>query len=313
EIGTPVFAIADGVVKKAGSYFPVYTDPLVQLRHYRPGYNGSCRAGGGCYVSNYMHLSDWTVAVGEHVVKGQLIGYTGASSSGFAHLHFEVRDAPSQDPYSAWSRDAIHPLRVLPYADTGTSTMKVGVDDVDSSDPMNPKVTVSVRMANTVELDLSRVEVRVYGKTADGALNWVGQPGETAVGHTPEGTGYHVYPAWFDVFDWNRQYTHKNSRKVRWSSFAQGGSNECPFWSDHPAAYDANVHLDRQDPSNPRAGYFNGIAVSPAPFNARSEAYVLSLRFEELIGVADAANLCVKARAVDVLGNATPWVEYHCH
>ena len=36
--GTPVFAIADGVVKIAGDHSS-YSDPLVQIRHYRPGYS----------------------------------------------------------------------------------------------------------------------------------------------------------------------------------------------------------------------------------------------------------------------------------
>jgi len=33
------------------------------------------------------------------------------------HLHFEIRDAPTDDPYNHWQRDAIHSLTVLPHAD----------------------------------------------------------------------------------------------------------------------------------------------------------------------------------------------------
>ena len=65
-----------------------------------------------------MHLSSAVVNVDDVVNKGDLIGYTGTSASGFAHLHFEIRDAPAFDPFSRWQRDAIHPLEVLPYQST---------------------------------------------------------------------------------------------------------------------------------------------------------------------------------------------------
>ncbi len=58
-IGTPLFAFADGIVQKAGPD-SAYTDPLIQLRHYRPGFN-SCTSGGGCYHTNYLHVSGSTV------------------------------------------------------------------------------------------------------------------------------------------------------------------------------------------------------------------------------------------------------------
>ena len=111
-IGTPFFAISDGRVEIAGEH-PSYSDPLVKLRHYRPG-NERCLPD-GCYYSLYLHVHDWLVSDGQTVSKGQLLGHTGASSSGFEHLHFEIRNAPGYDPYSAWSRDAIQPLRLLPY------------------------------------------------------------------------------------------------------------------------------------------------------------------------------------------------------
>ncbi len=100
-LGTPVYAFADGTVKKAGPD-PSYTDPLVQLRHDRPGDDS--------YHTNHLHMSDWTVAINDIVTKGDLIGYSGESASGFEHVHFEIRDAPPQDPTSNWSRDAVHPL-----------------------------------------------------------------------------------------------------------------------------------------------------------------------------------------------------------
>ena len=99
----------------AGNH-PSYSDPLVQLRHFRPG-ETSCDSV-GCYHSNYMHVSQALVAEDDVVSKGDLIGYTGASASLFEHLHFEIRNAPAFDTLSRWQRDAINPLGVLPYQDS---------------------------------------------------------------------------------------------------------------------------------------------------------------------------------------------------
>ncbi len=309
---TPVFAIADGVVKKAGND-AAYSDPLVQIRHYRPGHAGKCKAGEGCYVSNYQHLAQWTVAVGDSVSKGQLIGYTGQSSSGFPHLHFEIRDAPgTHDAYSAWQRDAIHPLQVLPYLDTGAAnfqlTMLAMLDD-----PLHPELTVSVSSPNHVELDLQRVEVEVYRRDGNG-WQLIAQPNTQAVGATPEGTGYDKETPWFDMVDWNRQYSYKNSSGYPWSSFRLGGVYESPYAAVLPVLYDPNVHLDQASPHNDRAGLFNGLTIAPQPFNTQSESYILTLTFHQLTGDAAAGNgnLCFKARVLDIWGQSTDWVSHLC-
>ena len=111
ECDTPVHASADGVIRLAGDY-SFYANRLVQIRHYKPGADGSCtNAAGektGCYYSNYMNLA--SVAVnpatgapyrnGDPVSAGDVIGYSGesgigasgvcnAGTGGFDHLHFE--------------------------------------------------------------------------------------------------------------------------------------------------------------------------------------------------------------------------------
>ena len=311
-VGTPVFAIADGMVTKAGLDL-AYTDALVQIRHYRPGYWRDCKAGGGCYVSQYLHLKSWTVAVGTIVTKGQFIGYTGLSVSGFAHLHFEIRNAPGpHDPLSAWQRDAIHPLQVLPYYDTGTANLRVTIDRVEVTVPLKPQVTVAVTLPNKAELDLQRVEVAVYQVRTDRTLRPVVQAGNTATGRTPEGTGYNVAPPWFDMGVWNRQYSYKDSVLYPWQSFQRGGVYQSPYWSGLPALYDANIHLDRQAPNNRSLGHFNGVTIAPARFHARSTHYKLAVTFHELTGVANPQTLCIKARAQDARGKTTAWVSYKC-
>lgn len=76
--GTPIVAAADGQVVGAG---------------WAGGYGRQVRiAHGAGMMSTYSHMSNYAVAPGTHVRRGQVIGYVG--SSGFStgpHLHFEVR------------------------------------------------------------------------------------------------------------------------------------------------------------------------------------------------------------------------------
>lgn len=79
RIGTPVYATANGVVEWAG-----YNDggfgKMVKLRHNFG------------FTTLYGHLSKSTVAVGDYVKQGELIGYSGNTGlSSAPHLHYEVR------------------------------------------------------------------------------------------------------------------------------------------------------------------------------------------------------------------------------
>lgn len=76
--GTPVKAPADGTVRSAG--WAGGYGQLVVLRH----------AGG--VETRYGHLSRLTVAAGESVRKGDLVGYVGSTGASTGpHLHFETR------------------------------------------------------------------------------------------------------------------------------------------------------------------------------------------------------------------------------
>lgn len=84
--GTPIYAVADGVVTEAqwdsGSGF------YVVIRH--------TMADGTQYSSSYLHQweSGVTVGVGQEVKAGQRIGAVGNSgNSTGAHLHLEIRDS----------------------------------------------------------------------------------------------------------------------------------------------------------------------------------------------------------------------------
>ncbi len=276
EIGTPIFAIADGIVKIAGNH-SAYSDALVQLRHYRPGYSSCYKV--GCYYSNYIHLQSWTVSANQSVSKGDLIGYTGESVSGFAHLHFEIRDSPSFDPYSAWQRDAIHPLHVLPYHDSSLPTITFDFVDL-------PMVQLTI---NTPRVDVTGLALVAY----DENYQLVIQPSSDA-------NGYNVNPPWFKMDEWNFQYSHKNSSKYSWNSFGAEGNNECPYHEEHGSSYNANVHLDHQDPSSSHVGLFNGVRIAPAIYNVATE-YSLTLTFNKLKEPAR----CIEAYVFLATGNTT--------
>lgn len=86
--GAPIYAIYDGVVKRA-SFYSGY-GRCVDIQHVSG------------YSSRYAHLSRFAVRVGSHVKKGQIIGYVGSSGvSTGAHLHLELaRNNQTMNPLS---------------------------------------------------------------------------------------------------------------------------------------------------------------------------------------------------------------------
>lgn len=147
-VGTPVHAIADGEVRIAGTHSS-YTNPLVQLKHQN-----------GAFYGNYMHLSSWSVSVGQQIKKGEVIGTSGTGDSDFAHLHLEVRAG------SLWRKSCVNPCRYLPYTDTAGLT--VHLTHVELADPAFPLVIALVESPRE-ELDLDRIEVATYN-AQDGQL-----------------------------------------------------------------------------------------------------------------------------------------------
>lgn len=181
-IGTPVLAIADGVVRLAGNY-PSYSDMLVQIRHYKPGSGPMTCAKRGCYYSNYMHLSSVAVSEGSSVHKGDIVGYTGTSESGFAHLHFEIRDN------GIYQMNCINPWKAMPYQDT----LNLGISFVsapDFSNPLSPEVEAEISSPSN-ELDFNRVEVNIFDITSGSEVVLASQS--------------------YDIEEWNLLYTPKSN------------------------------------------------------------------------------------------------------
>ena len=77
NVGTPVYATGDGVVRKAG-WEGLYGN-CIQIDH------------GFGYVTRYAHLSKIDVRVGQKVVRGETIGKVGTTGKSTGpHLHYEV-------------------------------------------------------------------------------------------------------------------------------------------------------------------------------------------------------------------------------
>ena len=281
--GTPIFAVTDGIVQSAGPHSS-YSDPMIRLRHYRPGFS-SCSAGGGCYNSLYLHISGWVVAEDDVISKGQLIGYTGASGlTGWEHLHFEIRNAPSWDSSSSWSRDAINVLAVLPYEEDNNTSIDFDSVTTEAEDTIKAAITL-----RSNRYDLQSVSMTLY----DEAMVAIPQ-----AGNQPNGLGYYVNPAFYDLELTNFQYSHKNSSNFPWSSFQESGDNKCPYHGEHGGSYDAAIHMDRPHPENFQQGMFNGVRVVTSKY-WHNDQYFLQLEFQALQGPA----ACVRAESVFASGD----------
>jgi len=81
SVGTPIIAASDGDVIYIGE-----PDP-------RERYGGGVFVGvshGEHFNSLYGHMTKVFVKEGESLKRGQLIGFSGASNNGYAHLHFGI-------------------------------------------------------------------------------------------------------------------------------------------------------------------------------------------------------------------------------
>ncbi len=294
--GTPIFAIDDATVMWAGEH-PRYDDRMIRLRH------GECTD--SCLHSEFQHISHAAVQQGQTVQQGDLIGWTGffgigkgahaSSSSACAgaegateFLHLEIRQGPESDPASVWARDAIHPLRVLPYPDDGARGMQVRITNVGTWDPLNPNVELSVT-SPPGELDVARVELRIIDLATGRTVRQQGD-GEHPLGYPVLGTTY-------DFEQYNRAWTHKNSSTSPWESY-----ETCPFAGEHGAHYSDRVHLYDRHPGDPRVGWFNGYAIFAKFMTPRSPSWMISTRYTHLAGTDDPDNLCVVAWAEDISG-----------
>lgn len=89
DLGMPVVAIADGVVKYVGNRAAEGFGNVVILEHPLPDVWAE-QLGTDKLYSRYLHLLDWSVAVGQTVSVGQQIARIGKSNTQWAHLHLDL-------------------------------------------------------------------------------------------------------------------------------------------------------------------------------------------------------------------------------
>jgi murein DD-endopeptidase MepM/ murein hydrolase activator NlpD len=95
--GTPVYAVANGVVEKTVQKYTGFGKYIV-IKHPNVPLVGGGR---DTLFSSYAHLSKIVVLNGDIIHKGDIIGYTGnTGSSASPHLHFQVDT--SSAPYHPW-------------------------------------------------------------------------------------------------------------------------------------------------------------------------------------------------------------------
>ena len=116
-VGTPIFAVADGVITLAR-----YNDPMLGadvLLMFRPTASmltylasvGNAATDGVLYA-HYAHLSAVFVETGQRVARGTMIGRTGTSGNAdqkYPHLHFEIRKSRFPGIGPAGLRNRIDP------------------------------------------------------------------------------------------------------------------------------------------------------------------------------------------------------------
>eukprot|EP01083_Nonionella_stella_P081079 223167_1 len=266
DINSSLFAVTSGEVEdiKTSS-----SDGIsIQLQHFRSNIRGNCSC--GCYFSRYLHATASVVSVGDWIETGDLIGYSGASSSGNAHLHFEIRSAKADDPKSDWQRECVSPLRVLSYC------------------PMDDDAAYFTRVQlikwNKISVTSSRkdiVKVELVLKNTNG---------DVIASSVSNQYGYDVNPTFLDIEAFTYQYTHKDSSSASWESFGLGGSRQCPYYEQHEAQYDAHVHLDRQSASNQSVGEFNGLMVFP--YDEKDDLWGMVVTFVGIDGSVESSVEC---------------------
>ena len=173
----------------------------------------------------------------------------------------------------------------MPYA--AANNTSISFNSVDLSNPAAGRVDLTV---TSNRFDLLQVDVTLL----DSNQQPVPQPGNTT-----NLNGYYVLPAFFDMEIANAQYSHKDSSAFPWESYGLGGANECPYHEDHGSSYDANVHIDAQDPADFHVGLFNGLRIRTQKYwPSDVDDYQVQLEFLALQGPA----VCVQATALFASG-----------
>jgi len=158
-VGTPVFAMADGVVHRAGPADKTGTGQGFGSTHVLLQVVDPTDQNNDLFLV-YLHLDSIAagVTLGAQVHQGDLIGAVGQEDATYPHLHFEFRKgAPRED-------NSVHPLNYLPYLNKA-NVRELRLDRCnfyrDDGDRRAVRLCFDVR--NRREGDLRAVHVELTG------------------------------------------------------------------------------------------------------------------------------------------------------
>lgn len=158
-VGTPVHAMAAGVVHRAGPADKTgpgqgFGSTHIILKVVDP------MDGEENLFLVYLHLDSIAQGVmpGAHVNQGDVIGAVGQEDAEYPHLHFEFRKGGPQE------RRSVHPLHYLPYLNTA-NVKDLSLDRCNFYRDDGEKRTVRLRFAvrNRREGDVQGVDVELQG------------------------------------------------------------------------------------------------------------------------------------------------------
>lgn len=153
-VGTPVYAMADGTVHRAGPADNGFGSTHVLLKVVDP------TDGEEDLFLVYLHLDSIAEGVipGAHVNQGDVIGAVGQEDATYPHLHFEFRKGGTQQ------RRSVHPLRYLPFLNTA-NFRQLRLDRCNFYRDNGEKRLVRLRFAvqNRREGDVQGVDVELKG------------------------------------------------------------------------------------------------------------------------------------------------------
>ena len=161
RIGTPVFAMADGVVHRAGPADKEedrgFGSTHVLLRVVDP------KDGEDDLFLVYLHLDSIAEGIipGAQVNRGQLIGTVGQEDAQYPHLHFEFRKGGPD------ARLSVHPLNYLPSPNTSNFRL-LSLDRVNFyDDGAKSAIRLRFEAPKRQEGDLRGVEVELKGRNLE--------------------------------------------------------------------------------------------------------------------------------------------------
>lgn len=152
RVGTPVHAMADGVVHRAGPADQVFGSTHVRLKVVDPTDDKDD------LFLVYLHLDSIAEGVtpGAHVSQGDVLGAVGQEDAEYPHLHFEFRKGGPEEVHS------VHPLRYLDYLNTANFA-RLRLDRCNFSSDEGDKRLVRLRfdVVDRREGDVKGVDVEL--------------------------------------------------------------------------------------------------------------------------------------------------------